>query len=88
MIRPNGSPFYGTRVPDLHGLRYRRYMDFGPHRMLTDEQRFDPARLSPDSERKGWSPPGVTKAAVPGLDFLTKLSPEDKAALIAFLRSL
>jgi hypothetical protein len=27
-------------------------------------------------------------AAVPGLEFLTKLSPEDKAALIAFLRSL
>ena len=64
--RVNGSPLYGTRVPDLHLLRYSRYldatgthrlrgpedvaryaalitgadpMDFGTHRMLTDEQR-------------------------------------------------
>ena len=197
--RVNGSPLYGTRVPDLHLLRYSRYidatathrlrgpedvaryaalitgadpMDFGTHRMLTDDQRrekcgachpapnyttgdltpaagfdtpvghpsfsdvrdhsvgtdpglalrtrkgtgfykipslrglwyrprllhdasivsleelFDAARLSPEYARKGWSPPGVTKGAVPGLEFLTKLSPEDKTALIAFLRSL
>jgi hypothetical protein len=49
---------------------------------------FDPARLDPEYERKGWSPPGVSKGAIPGLEFLTKLSPENKTALIAFLRSL
>jgi hypothetical protein len=37
---------------------------------------------------KGWSPPGVTKGAVPGLEFLTKLPPEEKTALIAYLRTL
>ena len=52
------------------------------------EELFDPARLDPEYERKGWSPPGVTKGAVPGLEFLTKLSPDDRTAVIAFLRSL
>jgi hypothetical protein len=56
--------------------------------ILTLEELFDSARLDPEYERKGWSPPGVTKGAVPGLEFLTKLSREDKTALIAFLRSL
>jgi len=64
--RTNGSPFYVSKIIDLQGLRYQRYMDatathrlrgpediaryaalvtgadrmdFGPHRMLTDEQR-------------------------------------------------
>jgi hypothetical protein len=64
--RPNGSPYYGAKVPDLRLLRYSRYidasgthrlrgpedvaryaalitgadrMDFGSHRLLTDEQR-------------------------------------------------
>jgi integrase len=63
--RPNGSPYYGAKVPDLRLLRYSRYidatgthrlrgpedvaryaalitgadrMDFGSHRLLTDEQ--------------------------------------------------
>jgi hypothetical protein len=45
-------------------------------------------RLRDDYERKGWSPPGVTRGAIPGLEFLTKLPAEDKTALIAFLRSL
>jgi len=64
--RVNGSPFYGAKVPDLHTLRYYRYLDatgthrlrgpddvaryiallssadpmeFGPHQMLTPQQR-------------------------------------------------
>jgi hypothetical protein len=49
---------------------------------------FDAARLDPNYERGGWRRFGVTKGAIPGLKFLTKLSPEDKRALIAFLRSL
>lgn len=80
-----GTGFY--KIPSLRGLWYRP-------RLLHDasivglEELFDAARLSPDYERKGWSPPGVTKGAVPGLEFLTKLTPEEKTALIAFLRSL
>ena len=64
--RPNGSPYYAAKIPDLRLLRYSRYidatgthrlrgpediaryaalitgadrMDFGSHRLLTDEQR-------------------------------------------------
>jgi hypothetical protein len=64
--RPHGSPFYTTKITDLHVLRYSRYVDatathrlrgpedvaryaafvtgtdpmeFGPHRILSDEQR-------------------------------------------------
>ena len=80
-----GTGFY--KIPSLRGLWYRP-------RLLHDasiaslEELFDAARLSPEYERKGWSPPGVTRRAVPGFESLTKLTPEDKAALIAFLRSL
>jgi hypothetical protein len=56
--------------------------------IVTLEELFDEARLSADYQRKGWSPPGVTKSPIPGLAFLTKLPTEDKTALIAFLRSL
>jgi hypothetical protein len=80
-----GTGFY--KIPSLRGLWYRP-------RLLHDaslaslEELFDSARLSPDYQSKGWSPPGVTRRAVPGLEFLVKLKPEEKAALIAFLRSL
>jgi hypothetical protein len=80
-----GTGFY--KIPSLRGLwsRPRLLHDAS---ILTLEELFDSARLDPEYERKGWSPPGVTKGAVPGLEFLTKLSREDKTALIAFLRSL
>jgi hypothetical protein len=80
-----GTGFY--KIPSLRGLWYRP-------RLLHDasitslEELFDPARLATDYDRKGWSPGGMTRGAVPGLEFLTKLPPDDKAALIAFLRSL
>ena len=80
-----GTGFY--KIPSLRGLWYRPRL-LHDASILTLEEMFDAARLDPDYERKGWSPPGVTKGAVPGLEFLTKLSPEDKTALIAFLRSL
>ena len=36
--RTNGSPFYGTRVPDLHLLRYSKYIDAtGTHRLRGPE---------------------------------------------------
>jgi hypothetical protein len=80
-----GTGFY--KIPSLRGLWYRPRL-LHDASILTLEELFDPARLDPEYERKGWSPPGVTKAAVPGLEFLTRLSQEDKTALIAFLRSL
>lgn len=66
-LRPNGSPFHGTKIPDLHTTHYSRYldatgthrlrgpedigryaalitgadpMDFGPHQMLPETQRY------------------------------------------------
>jgi hypothetical protein len=80
-----GTGFY--KIPSLRGLWYRPRL-LHDASIVSIEELFDPARLDPEYERKGWCPPGVTKGPVPGLEFLTKLSPEDKAALIAFLRSL
>lgn len=80
-----GTGFY--KIPSLRGLWYRPRL-LHDASILTLEELFDAARLDPQYERKGWSPPGVTKGPVRGLEFLTRLSPADKAALIAFLRSL
>jgi hypothetical protein len=150
--RVNGSPFYGTRVPDLHLLRYSKYldatgthrlrgpediaryaaiinsadpMDFGTHRFLPDSQRRVRYRfadevlyaiavylLSLEPPRNPNPPPAdlvargeavfrrekcarchpppdyTTGKLTPALAFLTELPPEEKTALIAFLRSL
>ena len=80
-----GTGFY--KIPSLRGLWYRPRL-LHDASIVTLEELFDEARLSTDYERKGWSPPGVTKGPIPGLEFLTKLPAEDKRALIAFLRSL
>ena len=80
-----GTGFY--KIPSLRGLWYRPRL-LHDASILTLEELFDAARLDPGYERKGWSPPGVTRGAIPGLEFLTALSPDDKVALIAFLRSL
>ena len=52
------------------------------------EEMFDPARLRPDHEPGGWKGPEVTKRAIPGHPFGLGLNAEDKAALLAFLRSI
>jgi hypothetical protein len=80
-----GTGFY--KIPSLRGLWYRPRL-LHDASLKTLEELFDPARLNPDYVRKGWAPPGMTNGPVPGLEFLTKLSPEDKRALIAFLRTL
>ncbi len=72
-----GTGFY--KIPSLRGLWYRPRL-LHDASILTLEELFDPARLDPEYERKGWSPPGVTKGAIPGLEFLTKLSQEDKVS--------
>jgi hypothetical protein len=80
-----GTGFY--KIPSLRGLWYRPRL-LHDASIVSLEELFDAARLSPEYEPKGWSPPAVTRRAVPGFESLTKLTPEDKAALIAFLRSL
>ena len=80
-----GTGFY--KIPSLRGLWYRPRL-LHDASIVSLEELFDEARLRDDYERKGWSPPGVTRGAIPGLEFLTTLPAEDKAALIAFLRSL
>ncbi|HYN06201.1 MAG TPA: hypothetical protein VES67_02320 [Vicinamibacterales bacterium] len=75
------------KIPSLRGVWYRpRLLHDGSLTSL--EELFDSARLSPDYLPKGWSPPGVTKRAVPGHTFGLDLNPREKAALLAFLRSL
>jgi len=80
-----GTGFY--KIPSLRGLWYRPRL-LHDASIVSLEELFDAARLGPDYERKAWSPPGLTKGAIPGLEFLTRLTPEEKTALIAFLRSL
>jgi hypothetical protein len=77
-----GTGFY--KVPSLRGVWYRNA--FG-HTGQADtlEEWLDPARLRPDYEPKGFHrAPGP----ILGHEFGLNLSPEDKQALIAFLRTL
>jgi len=77
-----GTGFY--KVPSLRGVWYRG--DFG-HEGQADslEEWFDPARLKEDYVAKGFHlGPGPIK----GHEFGLKLAPDDRQALIAFLRTL
>jgi hypothetical protein len=49
---------------------------------------FDPARLDPQYQPKGWNPPNTKTRAVSGHTFGLSLAPDDKSALLAFLRTL
>jgi mono/diheme cytochrome c family protein len=77
-----GTGFY--KVPSLRGVWYRR--NFG-HTGQADtlEEWFDPARLTPDYEPKGYH---RDVGPIVGHEFGLQLSPGDKAALIAFLKTL
>jgi hypothetical protein len=75
------------QVPSLRGVWYRPLLSHDGS-VTSLEEWFDPDRL-----RDGYVPPGavsdtVRKRAVPGHEFGLTLAPDDKAALIAFLRSL
>jgi hypothetical protein len=56
--------------------------------VTTLEEWFDPARLHDDYVPSGFKGYKVTHRAVPGHEFGLKLNVEDKAALIAFLKTL
>jgi len=80
-----GTGYY--KVPALTGLWYRAMF---PHdgSCATLEDWFDPARLRDDYVPTGFKGYGIERRAVPGHEFGLRLSPEDKRALIAFLKTL
>jgi hypothetical protein len=75
------------KVPSLRGVWYRGL--FSHDGSLTSlEDWFDPARLRDDYVPSGFKGYKVTHRAVPGHEFGLGLKPEDRAALIAFLKTL
>jgi hypothetical protein len=80
-----GTGFY--KVPSLRGLWYRSML-LHDGSVGNLEEMFDPDRLKPEHVPGGWAGPGVTKRAIPGHPFGLGLNADDKAALLAFLRSL
>lgn len=80
-----GTGFY--KVPSLRGVWYRPLL-LHDGSVASLEEMFDPGRLGFDHVPGGWKGPGVTKRPVPGHLFGLELKPEEKDALLAFLRSL
>ena len=80
-----GTGYY--KVPSLKGVWYRGPFEHNGS-VATLEDWFDPARLRDDYEPTGWKGYGVRTRAVKGHEFGLDLSPEDKRALIAFLKTL
>ena len=80
-----GTGFY--KVPSLKGLWYRgHYLHDGSVGSL--EEMFDPDRLADTHEPGGFTPPGQPKRAIRGHEFGLERTLEERAALIAFLRTL
>lgn len=80
-----GTGYY--KVPSLKGLWYRgRYLHDGAAATL--EEMFNPDRLLPTHVPAGFSPLGRKTRAIQGHEFGLKLSPEARAQLIAFLKTL
>lgn len=85
LLTRKGTGYY--KVPSLKGVWYRgRFLHDGSLASL--EEMFDPARLKPDFQPKGWNPPGVTRRAVRGHEFGLNLTSLERRQLIAFLRTL
>jgi mono/diheme cytochrome c family protein len=77
-----GTGFY--KVPSLRGVWYRNA--FGHNGQAeTLEEWFDPARLKDDYVPKGFH---LSPGPIKGHEFGLRLSTDDRAALIAFLRTL
>jgi mono/diheme cytochrome c family protein len=80
-----GTGYY--KVPSLKGVWYRgRYLHDGAVGSL--EEMFDPGRLHSDHVRGGFAPVGADSGAIPGHEYGLDLSPQERAQLIAFLRTL
>jgi mono/diheme cytochrome c family protein len=85
MSSRKGTGYY--RVPSLRGVWYRGPFEHNGS-VATLEDWFNPARLHEDYVPTGFKGIGVEHRAVKGHEFGLQLSPDDKAALIAFLRTL
>jgi len=75
------------KVPSLRGVWYRPFL-LHDGSVASLEEFFDPDRLEPTHMPGGWRPPGTSNQAIQGHPFGLSLTPEQKAALLAFLRSL
>src|SRR5262249_21535262 len=80
-----GTGYY--RVPSLKGVWYRGPFEHNGSG-ATPADRFDPARLRDDYIPTGFKGFGVQARTVKGHEFGLRLSREDKAALIGFLKTL
>jgi hypothetical protein len=80
-----GTGYY--KVPSLKGVWYRGPFEHSGS-VATLEDWFDPRRLRDDYVPTGFKGYGVKTKAVKGHEFGLGLSQEDKAALIAFLKTL
>jgi hypothetical protein len=81
-----GTGYY--KVPSLRGVWYRGPFEHNGS-VATLEDWFDPRRLKDDYPPTGWKgPPGTKTRAVKGHRFGLNLPPDDRKALIAFLRTL
>lgn len=75
------------KVPSLKNVWYRTLL--GHDGSVTSlEEWFDPARLGEDYVPTGFKGAGLKTRAIKGHEFGLKLNADDKAALIAFLKSL
>ena len=80
-----GTGYY--KVPSLRGVWYRGPFEHNGS-VATLEDWFDSRRLRDDYVPTGFKGYGVAARPVKGHEFGLRLSPEDKAALIAFLKTL
>ena len=80
-----GTGYY--KVPSLRGVWYRGPFEHNGS-VATLEDWFDAARLEDDYRPTGFAGADGGARAVKGHEFGLDLSPEDKSALIAFLRTL
>jgi hypothetical protein len=80
-----GTGYY--KVPSLKGVWYRGPFEHNGS-VATLEDWFDPRRLRDDYVPTGYKPHGVKTRPVKGHEFGLYLSPEDKRALISFLKTL
>ena len=80
-----GTGYY--KVPSLKGLWYRGPLGHSGS-VATLEDWLDPARLRPDYRPTGFPGLGGSARAVPGHRYGLSLNARDRAALIAFLRTL
>jgi len=85
MTTRRGTGYY--KIPSLKGVWYRGPFEHSGS-VATLEDWFDPQRVRDDYVPTGFKGAGVTTRAVKGHPFGLSLSADDRAALVAFLKTL